>query len=76
MKPEEARMKMIVNIEGMSCGHCAMRVKKAMEETAGVTSATVGVTEGRAVVEGDALDANMLRGAVVRAGYTCVSVLP
>jgi len=69
-------MKKIVTIEGMSCGHCAMRVKKALEETAGVSLATVDVTEGRAVVEGDALDANMLRGAVVKAGYTVVSVVP
>lgn len=69
-------MKMIVTIQGMSCGHCAMRVKKAIEETTGVTSATVDVTEGKATVEGSALDANMLRGAVVKAGYTFVSALP
>ena len=76
MIPEEAHMKMIVKIEGMSCGHCAMRVKKAMEETAGVSNATVDVTEGSAFVEGPSLDPNMLRGAVVKAGYTCISVLP
>ncbi len=69
-------MKKIVTIEGMSCGHCAMRVKKSIEETAPGCVATVDVTEGKAVVEGDALDANMLRGAVVKAGYTVVSVVP
>jgi copper chaperone CopZ len=73
---KERDMKMIVNIQGMSCGHCAMRVKKAMEETAGVSNATVDVTEGKATVEGDSLDANMLRGAVVKAGYVFVSALP
>lgn len=76
MIPEELNMKMIVTIQGMSCGHCAMRVKKAIEETAGVSSAVVDVTEGKATVEGDALDANMLRGAVTKAGYTFVSALP
>jgi len=65
-------MKKIVTIEGMSCGHCAMRIKKSIEETAPGCTATVDV----AVVEGDSLDANMLRGAVVKAGYTVVSVLP
>ena len=69
-------MKKIVTIEGMSCGHCAMRVKKAIEEVPGVTLANVDVTSGKADVEGDALDANMLRGAVVKAGYQPVSVLP
>ncbi|PKL23178.1 MAG: hypothetical protein CVV47_15870 [Spirochaetae bacterium HGW-Spirochaetae-3] len=69
-------MKTIVTIEGMSCGHCAMRVKSAIEAVSGVSSAVVDVTEGKAVVEGEGLDANMLRGAVVKAGYSVVSVLP
>jgi copper chaperone CopZ len=60
----------------MSCGHCAMRVKSAIEAVSGVSSAVVDVTEGKAVVEGEGLDANMLRGAVVKAGYSVVSVLP
>ncbi|MBU0927297.1 MAG: heavy-metal-associated domain-containing protein [Spirochaetes bacterium] len=69
-------MKKIVTIEGMSCGHCAMRVKSALEEIDGVSGAVVDVAEGKAVVDGDELDANMLRGAVVKAGYSVVSVLP
>jgi copper chaperone CopZ len=69
-------VKKIVTISGMSCGHCAMRVKKSIEETAGVSSATVDLLEGKATVEGDSLDSNMLRGAVVKAGYSVVSILP
>jgi len=69
-------MKKIVTIEGMSCGHCVMRVRKALEETPGVSSATVNLLDGKAIIEGEALDANMLRGAVIKAGYTVVSVVP
>ncbi len=69
-------MKSIVTIEGMSCGHCAMRVKKTLEETSGVRSATVDAVTGKAEVEGDALDANMLRRAVEKAGYKAVAILP
>ncbi|HPE35585.1 MAG TPA: heavy-metal-associated domain-containing protein [Spirochaetales bacterium] len=69
-------MKSIVRIEGMSCGHCAMRVQRALESLAGVSSATVDVQAGTAEVEGQGLDANLLRGAVIKAGYTPVSVLP
>lgn len=69
-------MKKIISIEGMSCGHCAMRVKKALEETAGARSATVDLVSGKAEVEGPDLDPNMLRGAVAKAGYTVVSILP
>ncbi len=69
-------MKKILTIEGMSCGHCAMRVKKALEEVAGVSSATVDISEGKAVVEGEASDPNMLRDAVEKAGYVVTGVLP
>lgn len=69
-------MKKIVTIEGMSCGHCVMRVRKALEETPGVTTADVNLLDGKASVEGDNLDANLLRGAVIKAGYTVVSVVP
>lgn len=69
-------MKKIMTIEGMSCGHCVMRVRKALEETPGVTSATVNLLDGKASIEGEGLDSNLLRGAVIKAGYTVVSVVP
>ena len=39
-----------MNIEGMMCGHCEARVKKALEALAGVESAEVSHEEGTAVV--------------------------
>ncbi len=69
-------MKHIVKIEGMSCGHCAMRVKKSLSEVSGVTSAEVDLTAKQATVEGSGFDASMLKAAVEKAGYEVVSVLP
>ncbi|MBN2874234.1 MAG: heavy-metal-associated domain-containing protein [Spirochaetales bacterium] len=69
-------MKKIVTIEGMSCGSCAMRVQTAMASAPGVTSVKVALIDGKAVVEGDGIDANTLRGAVEKAGYQVVSILP
>jgi Cu+-exporting ATPase len=69
-------MKKMVTIEGMSCGHCAMRVKNALLEVEGVTEASVDLIEGKATVVGTGVDSNMLRGAVVKAGYTPTSILP
>jgi copper chaperone CopZ len=69
-------MKSVVSIEGMSCGHCVMRVKSALEAVPGVSSVSVDLTSGKASVEGTSLDANMLRGAVEKAGYEAVSILP
>ena len=39
-----------MNIEGMMCGHCEARVKKALEALAGVESAEVSHEKGTAVV--------------------------
>jgi copper chaperone len=69
-------MKSVVSIEGMSCGHCVMRVKSALEAVPGVSGVSVDLTSGKASVEGPSLDANMLRQAVEKAGYEAVSILP
>ena len=47
---EEITMTKTMNIEGMMCGHCEARVKKALEALAGVESAEVSREKGTAVV--------------------------
>ncbi len=69
-------MKKIVTIEGMSCGHCVMRVKKALEGVPGVTKADVDLLKGEAVVEGEGFGGPQLEGAVNHAGYRAVKVVP
>lgn len=39
-----------MNIEGMMCGHCEARVKKALEAVSGVSEAVVSHENGTAVV--------------------------
>ena len=43
-------MKKTLKIEGMMCPHCEARVKKILEETAGVTEAIVSNKDGTAIV--------------------------
>lgn len=69
-------MKKIVNIEGMSCGHCAMRVQSKLQDVPGVSSAVVDLEKKQATVEGEKLDSMALSKAVVDAGYEPVSVIP
>lgn len=69
-------MKKLLKIEGMSCGHCVMHVKSALEEVPGVTSADVNLMERSAMVEGENLDNQLLRAAVTEAGYKVTSILP
>ena len=47
---EGITMTKTMNIEGMMCGHCEARVKKALEALAGVESAKVSHEKGTAVV--------------------------
>ena len=61
-------MKKTVTIEGMMCAHCVAHVEKALAALPGV-KATVDLTSGTAVVEGDVTD-EAIRAAVTGAGYT------
>ncbi len=64
-------MRTTITIEGMSCSHCEMRVKRALEEIAGVRSARVSHETKSAIVEtDDDVDAALLERAVTGAGYT------
>ena len=65
---EEPTMKKTVIIEGMMCAHCVAHVEKALTALPGV-KATVDLTSGTAVVEGDVTD-EAIRAAVTDAGYT------
>ena len=47
---ENGTMTKTLNVEGMMCGHCEARVKKALEAVEGVASAEVSHEKGTAVV--------------------------
>jgi copper chaperone CopZ len=40
-------------VEGMSCGHCTVSVRQALEGISGVESAAVELTPGSAIVHHD-----------------------
>ena len=69
----EENMKTVLNVEGMSCSHCVMSVKKALESVAGVKSADVNLKKKSAQVEhADNTDLTALKAAVEEAGYEVV----
>jgi len=68
-------MKKILKVEGMSCGHCAMRVKSALLGVKGIKSAEVTVVDGQAVVEGEGFLDTALSAAVAEAGYVLKGVV-
>lgn len=68
---KEETMTKTMKIEGMMCGHCENRVKKALEAVAGVESAVVSHEAGTAVVTLSSEVANdVLKKAVEDQDYT------
>ena len=61
-------MMQTITVEGMSCGHCEQTVEEALEEVAGVTSATADRDAESATVEGSA-ELDELVTVVEDAGY-------
>ncbi len=57
-----------LKVEGMTCNHCVMAVKKALLKVPGVERAEVSLEKGEAVVEGQA-DPQALVRAVEEEGY-------
>ena len=72
---ENKKMKKTMKIEGMMCGHCEARVKKALEALSGVESALVSHESGSAEVtlSADVSDA-VLKEAVEAQDYKVISI--
>ena len=68
-------MKLKLTIGGMTCEHCAGRVKKALEAVNGVSGVKIKLKEKLAVLEADASVTNeLLKSAVEDAGYELTGV--
>ncbi|HHT36418.1 MAG: heavy-metal-associated domain-containing protein [Candidatus Wallacebacter cryptica] len=64
-----------VYIEGMSCGHCANRVEKALLELPGVKSVNVNLEDKFAEVTADTFPAEeAIKDAISDAGYDVVGI--
>jgi copper chaperone CopZ len=61
-----------LSIDGMSCGHCVARVRKALEAVQGVTVADVQVGSARIDVDKDEI-VNAAVRAVADAGFSARS---
>lgn len=62
--------KVEIQIEGMTCGHCAMTITKELSGLAGVSNVQVDHEKGSAVIEQGGLSNDQLSEAITAAGYT------
>jgi copper chaperone len=61
-----------LKIEGMSCQHCVMRVKKAIGLLPGVTEAQVDIGNAKVTYDETKLKKDDLTKAVEEAGYKVI----
>lgn len=74
-RKEDNKMTKTMNIEGMMCGHCEARVKKALESVDGVSGAVVSHEKNEAVVTlAKEVDDEVLKKAVEEQDYKVVAI--
>jgi len=59
----------ILQIEGMSCQHCVMHVKKAVDGVNGVSSSDVAIGSAKVIYDDSRTDKDAIVRAVQKAGY-------
>ena len=58
-----------IKIDGMSCQHCVMRVKKALEGLSGVSGLSVEVGSARMSFDESKIQQADIENAIIKAGY-------
>ena len=58
-----------IKIDGMSCQHCVMRVKKAIDAVEGVNSSEVEVGSARVVFDEGKTSEDAIKAAITQVGY-------
>lgn len=61
--------KTTVSIEGMSCGHCVNRVKKALDSLAGVAGSEVNIGSATVSYDESSISDAEIIAAIEKAGY-------
>ncbi|CAN7563051.1 heavy-metal-associated domain-containing protein [Mycobacterium frederiksbergense] len=61
-------MSIVLEVQGMSCGHCVSAITAAVTPLAGVTSVDVDLSGGTVTVDGTA-DAGAVTAAIEDSGY-------
>ena len=62
-----------LTIEGMSCGHCVMHVKKELSKVSGLTIENVEIGKARVQYDEAKVTTDQISKAIEEAGYKLVS---
>jgi copper chaperone CopZ len=59
----------VFRVEGMSCKNCKAHVENGIKALAGIEDVVADFQTGQVKVKGSNVDADLIRGAVEKAGY-------
>jgi copper chaperone len=63
----------VINIKGMTCGHCEGRVTAELLKISGVTAVVASAEKANATITADgALDPQLVDSAIRQAGYSVI----
>lgn len=66
----------IIDIEGMSCEHCAMKVKKALEKIENVKQVKVNLSKKKAIITSyDQVDQNKIKDQIEKLDYKVLEMI-
>ncbi|WP_320042539.1 heavy metal translocating P-type ATPase [uncultured Desulfobacter sp.] len=74
---EETKMKIKINIDGMSCMHCAKTVTEKLNGVEGISSTTVNLEDKHAIVDSNfPVDEELITQVINDAGYKVLGIEP
>lgn len=74
-EPTGRERRKILSLDGLSCGHCAMKVESALSDVPGIESVRIDLLTQKAFVSGREVKDAELISAVVKAGYRVTGIL-
>lgn len=72
-QPENPNMEMVFQVKGMTCQHCVLSVKKALEKLEGIQNVEINLAQGEVRFENSKhISTDLLKKAIEEAGYEVV----
>ena len=64
------KIKQVINVDGMSCSHCAKRVENSLKEVEGVLKVSVNLDKKEVIITSKfEIDTSLLRKKIEDLGY-------
>lgn len=71
----QKRKRKIINIEGMTCEHCAEKIKLALENLVDVSKAKIDLKNKQAIISYDnTIEEFLLQQTIEKLGYTVTGI--